>query len=525
MKSWTSQQLAVFNWMANRLPGRDALQVEARAGTGKTTTIEHAVRQAHEVREGGRALLGAFNHKIAVDLRKRMQGAYGVTVKTMHAAGFDAIKAAWGQVRALEEGPISRGQIVASTVLQPIMPVGFAHATSHPDSPLRRTREAYLFNAVARAVARIASIGKLTLTTDALALADLAVDMDREPDDELVIKGWTTERCAALAVEAMIAAAEPSPIVDFDDMLWIPWMAGLSPARYDLVIIDEAQDMNAAQLALAMASRADGGRIVVVGDPRQAIYGFMGADVEAFARTRRELAAEVIPLTVTFRCPLRVVAAARSLVPDYEAAPGAHLGVVRCPSMGEAIPAMRAGDFVISRTNAGAVGACLALLRHGTRAAVQGRDVAGTIKARIKSFKVTSIASVIAAADGWHDLEIKRSQAAERPSIAERATDLYETILTLCEGMASVDALIKRIDDLFAEQVASVVCCTVHKAKGLEAERVWLLTKSFWPSPHLSEENLRYVAITRAIRELHLVDGPGVFAREVNAANAVETRP
>lgn len=521
MKAWTSQQLAVFDWLATRHPGRDALQVEARAGTGKTTTIEHAVRQAHEVREGGRALLGAFNNKIAVELGKRMQGAYGVSVKTMHSAGFDAVKAAWGPVGVEQD----RGRIVACTVLQPHHPIGFAHATSHPESALRKTREAAEFNGVARAVARLASIGKLTLTTDALALADLAIDTDREPDPEWRAKGWTTDRVAALAVEAMIAAAEPSPIIDFDDMLWIPWMAGLGPARYDLVIIDEAQDMNAAQLALAMASRADGGRIVVVGDPRQAIYGFMGADMEAFARTRRELAAEVIPLTVTFRCPRRVVAAARSLVPDYQAAPSAHLGVVRCPTMGEAIPAMRAGDYVLSRTNAGAVGACLALLRHGTRAAVLGRDVAGTIRARVRAFKVNSIASVVAAARTWHEAEIRRAAAAERPSIAERAADLSETIITLCEGMATVDALLERIDHLFAEKASGVVCCTVHKAKGLEAERVWLLTKSFWPSPHLSEENLRYVAITRAIRELHLVDGPGVFAREVDAANAAETRP
>lgn len=519
MRTWTSQQRAVFDWLAHRRPGKVALQVEARAGTGKTTTIVEAVANAHEVREGGRALVGAFNTKIAAELGKRLQGAHGVTVKTMHSAGFDAIKAAWGRVQVEQD----RGRMVAGGVLQPHLPVGFTYANAHPDSPMRKTRQAAEFNGVARAIARLASIGKLTLTTDVQALVALAMDTDREPDPEWRALGWTTQRVAALAVEAMIAAAEQSPIVDFDDMLWIPWMAGLAPTIYDLVVIDEAQDMNAAQLALAMASRAPGGRLVVVGDPRQAIYGFMGADVEAFARTRRELDAEVIPLTVTFRCPRRVVAAARELVPDFEAAPGAHLGVVTCPTMDAAVPEIRPGDFVLSRTNAGAVGACLALLRHGTRATVLGRDVGATIKARIRAFKVQSVASVVAAARTWLELEIKRSAAAERPSIAERATDLAETIITLCEGVATVQALVERIDYLFAETAGDgrVACCTVHKSKGLEAARVWIVASSFWPSAKLEEENLRYVAVTRALRELHIIGGPGVFAREIAATREV----
>lgn len=55
---------------------------------------------------------------------------------------------------------------------------------------------------------------------------------------------------------------------------------------------------------------------------------------------------------------------------------------------------------------------------------------------------------------------------------------------------------------------------TIHKAKGLEAERVFILKPDLMPHPKAKrgweidqENNLRYVAITRSKRELYLVNG------------------
>lgn len=508
---WTSQQEAVFEWLAT--PGHNrSLLVRARAGTGKTTTIIEGLRHAPEVKEGGRTLLAAFNKRIATELQSRAPA--GVSVKTLHSVGLAAITAAWGRC-TIDDG---RGKMLAGALIQPHMPVGFAYANS-PNPAMRKSPDAQLFTSAVTVVAKLAGVGKRTLCDDPRELARAAWLYEAEAGPALIAAGWPTLHLAGIAAEAMAAAAKRSAMVDFDDMLWVPHAAGLAPTRHDLVVIDEAQDMNAAQLELAIAAAARGGRVVVVGDDRQAIYGFMGAAAGALDRTKERLDADELRLSVTFRCPARVVAAARVYVPDYEAAPSAPAGVVDALPMDKALPLIGGTDFVLSRTNAGAVGACLALLRHGTRATVLGRDVGASIKARVRGFGVDSIASVIVAAREWLTNERAQAEAADRPERADRAGDMCETIIVLAEGLTTVAALLERIDGLFDETAAGrVACSTVHKSKGLEARKVWVMADTFKDRPSLEEENLRYVAMTRALSELHVVGDPGAFKAPLEAA-------
>lgn len=85
-------------------------------------------------------------------------------------------------------------------------------------------------------------------------------------------------------------------------------------ARYDLVMVDEFQDTDAVQAALikrlvapvgsSELSCRDQGRLFLVGDPKQSIYRFRGADVETYAAVRDELSrtgGQVIPISQNFR--------------------------------------------------------------------------------------------------------------------------------------------------------------------------------------------------------------------------------
>lgn len=83
------------------------------------------------------------------------------------------------------------------------------------------------------------------------------------------------------------------------------------------VFVDETQDLSASQLrlvrALVIAGRELGFGATVVGDERQAIYGFSGADVTGFGRLADELRDGGVPvatraLTTSFRCTPAVAA-------------------------------------------------------------------------------------------------------------------------------------------------------------------------------------------------------------------------
>jgi len=80
-------------------------------------------------------------------------------------------------------------------------------------------------------------------------------------------------------------------------------------------------------------------------------------------------------------------------------------------------------------------------------------------------------------------------------------------ILALAQGEATPEAICRRIETLFRDedQTSVITCSTVHKAKGLERDRVWLLEGTFNPHGGRQEKNIYYVAVTRAKKELYQV--------------------
>jgi DNA helicase II / ATP-dependent DNA helicase PcrA len=76
--------------------------------------------------------------------------------------------------------------------------------------------------------------------------------------------------------------------------------------------------------------------------------------------------------------------------------------------------------------------------------------------------------------------------------------------------------LCRKIDALFNSEQPDMTLSTVHKAKGLEADRIFLLNPDEmplkWPNQQAwelqQEHNLKYVALTRAKGELYLVRSP-----------------
>lgn len=496
-RQWSAQQEAIFDHFHHGGPVN--LVVRARAGTGKTTTIIEAIRRANETHD---ILLCAFNKRIAEEMNRKLQHG-GAVARTLHAVGFDFVRRNWSKVRVDDDRKFRLARRAWAE-----------DARRKGDRRPMHTLEDLAPDPVIGAIVKLAALGKNAAPHASVSdLADLAIGYAIQPEN-----GWadevSTDDLATLAHTAMRMATERDGTLDFDDMIFLPVFHRWARPSYNLIVVDEAQDMNAAQLELALACAR--GRIVVVGDDRQAIYGFRGADSNALTRLREELHAIELPLTITYRCPKNVVAVAQAIVPDYTAAPSAPDGTVAAATETQMMRQATPGDFILSRTNGPLARIALALLRDGKRARIEGRDIAKTLTSLVRRMKAETIPDLMTALDRWGQREADKLRGRKGNPAAMQArldyvADMVATVDALADGLADVAELNARIEELFSETHGpAIVCSTVHKAKGLEADRVFVLAETLYCGGHRiteEERNIHYVAVTRAKDTLVMVEG------------------
>lgn len=480
---WSEQQKEIFEWFKS---GQGNLVVRARAGTGKTTTIIEAITYAPEQS----ILLAAFNKKIATELKEKLKNPRA-EAKTLHSVGVGFVYRNW-QGCVLDE---ERGERLARRAL----PAGA------PDP-------------VVNLVKKLAAVGKNALPhPDQDSMEELAYQFDCDPEEYLEEQGWTVSRVAEAAIKAMNMALQKDGTIDFDDMVFVPIRNGWVRAKYQMVVIDEAQDMNASQLILAMKVCKPGGRVVVVGDDKQAIYGFRGADSNSLDRLKGELIAHEKGLTITYRCPKLVVQSVQHLVPDYKAADTAPEGIVREVGFEKMIEQAGPGDFVLSRKNAPLTKVCLRFIRMGRRAMIEGREIGSGLLNVIKRVKGKDVPSFLDRLEKWETkqreklLKTGKKNAEKKAEFITDQAECLRAIAETCETMTQVEAKIK---DMFQETAGGkldyIVCSSVHKAKGLERDRVWALVETLYPGGRvgvIEEQNIHYVMNTRAKKELVAVSG------------------
>ncbi len=153
----------------------------------------------------------------------------------------------------------------------------------------------------------------------------------------------------------------------------------------------------------------------------------------------------------------------------------------------------------------------MALLKLGKRARVRGKDVGRGVVALIKRLRVRTVADVAPALVTWIQRETAKAERLSDEAREARVTfvsDQADVVTALCEGAATVAELETRVTELFSDDSGrgAVICSTVHRVKGLETERTFLLQGTFRPGAG-EEANIRYVAITRAKSRLCWVTG------------------
>lgn len=317
---------------------------------------------------------------------------------------------------------------------------------------------------------------------------------------------------------ALAAYDQRHGIVDYDDQIWIPVIENIAPAQFDVLMIDETQDVSRANLQLALMA-CPSGRFLIVGDFRQAIYSFRGCDSDAIKRIvshleTTERGCVTLPLTVTWRCAKSHVKLAKGLYNHIQAREDAPEGIIReRVPLQQAAAEMSGGDMVMCRVNKELIPVAYQLLRRGVKAIIRGKDVSDQILTMIRKFEADDVADLLSKVKDYLAKESIKLVALGRrgESRLEALNDKCETLIELCDGMTTIDELTQRIEILFQEFTPegkpnnAVVLGSVHSCKGLEGNRVYILAPELMPHPKATSEreyeqelHICWVAATRA---------------------------
>ena len=329
----------------------------------------------------------------------------------------------------------------------------------------------------------------------------------------------------AAAIHVYKLSLAQTHIVDFNDMILFPLVKNLRVKfQKDLLIVDEAQDTGRAREALlAKFVKRDTGILVAVGDDKQGIYAFAGAQADALDKMIEHFAMEVFPLTICWRCSTAVIRAAQHIVPDIEAAPNAIEG----STIEGTIPEKpEPTDAILCRNNAPLIEQAYSLLRRGIACKVEGRDIGtGLIRMVNRWRRCTTIDQFLRKLDDYRVREVQKAQAKRNETKINEIEDRCATLVHLCNACLdkrqnTLEDLRNFINDIFADTKNMkdiVTLCSYHKAKGREWTRVFLFEHakrcpSPWaktPTQIAQESNLAYVATTRAMVDLVYVNPQG----------------
>jgi superfamily I DNA/RNA helicase len=471
-----------------------SIVLEAVAGSGKTTTLIEMLKAAE-----GTVAFCAFNKAIAQEIDYKVSKKNlgdKVKVGTVHSYGFGAIRRSISRVK------------VDGNKLRNLAQDEFNGEWFN------------LRQFVTSAVAMAKEVGIAA-----------CVENDKEQWDKMInhYDLWDnlptnySEDTAIDAAQYLLKASNNlRQIIDFSDMIYMPILNKMKIWQYDNIFLDESQDTNGPRRELVKMMLKPGGRLIAVGDPHQAIYGFTGADHQALENIKQEFNAITLPLSVTFRCPKEVVKVANRWVSHIEAAPTAPEGIVDSCELADVYKLVSQDDAIICRVTKPLIQTAYSLIRRSIPCRVEGRSIGEGLVKLAQRWKVKTCAQLQDKLDQWKEKEIEKYQEKGNDSKCQIIEDQAETLsvfISECKFDDPISTLIEKIRSLFDDtegQLKVLTLSTIHKSKGREWNRIFALgIDTYSPSKYakkdweiVQEQNLTYVQVTRAKNHLTMVNVP-----------------
>jgi len=442
------------------------LMIRAYAGCGKTSTLEMIDKSQASTPK----MLLCFNKSIAVEAKSRMLPS--TIVKTFNGLGHGIWADATGRRLTLNTKKIS--EIFKSIV---------------DEAPRHERAELWKISDQVRSGVDFArSIGYIPPTNAKAekALCDFrAVSrlLDETPSPEVQA---LINKVLNISITQAYAGS-----VDFNDQIYMPALFSGAYPSFPMVLIDEYQDLSPVNRKMVekLCRRS---RQIGVGDEAQAIYGFRGADESSIPTAIQQFGMDVLPLSLTFRCPSRIVDNVKWRVPNFRAF--SRGGTVETLDDFE----LEDHSAVICRNNAPLLALAMKEVIKGNTVDVSGVDIGARVirtMERLGSDTMTQ-AQTISAINDWLDEKLSLD--------SKTAKDLAGCMYEFAKHGKTLSGAIAYAKHLFEKSSGTIRFMTGHKAKGLEFDHVYHLQQDLLKHKD-QDDNVHYVIDSRPKQTLSYI--------------------
>lgn len=473
--NWSHYSEALFE---KYLHSDENIIVQACPGAGKTTNVKHIWGL-----DDKRTVYLVFNKANQVEAEGKLPRKNGSDVLTLNGLGHRVIMRNFGSV-ALDANKVS-------TLVKNFKGNNHSHVWK-----VKRERNWNLIKAV---------------NTAKMFMVDSFTSVEQY---DAMVTQFNLEDYSGMQmdVENVLSKSDDiTNVIDYNDQIRFPAIYQLAMPSYQVVLGDEVQDFSPIQAR--MISKLGAQRYVLVGDKHQSMYAFRGAMNNSMSVLKDMFKCTEMPLSITYRCGKNIVKEARVLFSDIEEWSEADEGIVRRIEGEEGKEDYTQQDMVVCRMNRPLIAMAYRLLQQGIACHVRGRNIGDGLITLVKKQEASNVRELIGKLQEWFNTEYARAQAKEDEAKIEALNDKHESLsvfIEKCRLEDSTECVIQEINRVF-EQGKGVVLSTVHRAKGLEADRCFMLmselhdmfiAKAKRKEQKEQERNIKYVAITRAKNEL-----------------------
>ena len=493
----SNYQLAIIDFIKN---GNGNLVVEACAGAGKTYTL---IKCVEEIPGDKRILLSSFNRDIATVLKRKTKDMPNVNASTLHSLGLQMLQRNFtNEELALDEFKYK------SYLNRNIKSLSSINTYELKKRDFAR----YMSN-----IEDFVNFGRCYLceTIKDLEFIEDRYDIDTIADEKEV------------ALDILEYGKHDLSQIDYTDMIWLPNVLFCKPIgmQYDWIFVDEAQDLSVCQREIILKCRKINTRMCLVGDSEQSLYAFSSADPESFKMLKELPNTTSLPLSISYRCANKIVDFASKIVPTIEPNNDGREGEVKYNVQ---LDEIKDGDMVLCRNNAPLMQVYVDFIKQGKKCFIRGKDIGLNLKNMVKRTGIDVLNKnlqedgvFIRLYDALFDIindiigkyNVTYHDAVESAIVSNRL-DMIKALEILSDDINTVDELIEKINTIFSDKKkGGISLSTIHKAKGLEADNVYIACRELMPSSRAKKDweirqeyNLMYVAYTRAKNILGFID-------------------